>query len=56
MDKWLILQNFYNELTRTARGHVNAADGGAFFSLTIANATQLIKKMVSNQRWSDDRL
>ena len=30
--------------------------GGAFFSLTIKRATALIKKMVSNQGWSDDRL
>jgi hypothetical protein len=43
-------------LTPTAQGHVDAAAGGAFFSLTIANATQLIEKMVSNQGWSDDRL
>jgi hypothetical protein len=56
MDNWLILQNFYNGLTPTARGHVDVAAGGAFFSLTIANATKLIEKMVSNQGWSDDRL
>jgi hypothetical protein len=56
MDNWLILQNFYNGLTPTAWGHVNDAAGRAFFSLTIANATQLIEKMVSNQGWSDDRL
>jgi hypothetical protein len=53
MDNWLILQNFYNGLTTTAQGHVDAAAGGAFFSLTIANATQLMEKMVSNQGWSN---
>jgi hypothetical protein len=37
-------------------GHIDAAGGGAFFSLTIVEATELIKKMVSNQGWSDDRL
>jgi hypothetical protein len=35
---------------------VDAAAGGAFFSLTIERATSLIEKMVSNQGWSDDRL
>ena len=56
MDNWLILQNFYSGLTQTSRDHVDAAAGGAFFSLTIERATALIEKMVSNQGWSDDRL
>src|SRR6185437_9606986 len=56
MDNWLILQNFYNGLTQSSRDHVDAATGGAFFSLTIKRATSLIEKMVSNQGWSDDRL
>jgi hypothetical protein len=56
MDNWLILQNFYNGLTLIAQWHVDAAVGGDFFSLTIANATKLIDKMISNQGWSDDRL
>ena len=38
------------------RDYVDAAAGGAFFSLTIERATSLIEKMVSNQGWSDDRL
>ena len=38
------------------RSHLNAAAGGAFFLLSVAYANTLIKKMVSNQRWSDDRL
>ena len=56
MDNWLILQNFYNRLTQSFRDHVDAAAGGAFFSLTIERATTLIEKMVSNQGWSNDRL
>jgi hypothetical protein len=56
MDNWLILQSFYNGLTLTDRGHIDATAGGTFFSLTIAEATTLIKKMDSNQGWSDDRL
>ena len=56
MDNWFILQNFYIGLTQSSRDHVDAAAGGAFFSLTIERATTLIEKMVSNQGWSDDRL
>ena len=56
MDNWLILQNFYNGLTQSSRDHLDAAAGGAFFSLTIERATSLIEKIVSNQGWSNDRL
>ena len=56
MDNWLILLNFDNGLTQSSRDHVDAATGGAFFSLTIERATTLIEKMVSNQGWSNDRL
>ena len=56
MDNWLILQNFYNGLTQSSSDHVDPAAGGAFFSLTIERATTFIKKMVSNQGWSNDRL
>ena len=56
MHSWLILQNFYNGLTQSSRNHVDVAEGGAFFSLTIERATALIEMMVSNQGWSDDCL
>jgi rubrerythrin len=56
MDDWIILQNFYNRLTPTAYDHINAAAGGAFFSLTIDRAQALIAKMVSNQCWNEERL
>jgi hypothetical protein len=56
MDKSLLLPSFYNGLTLTARCHIDAAAGAAFFSITIIKETKLIKKMVSNQGWSDDRL
>ena len=32
-----------------SKGHVDAAAGGAFLSLTITNAMALIEKMVANQ-------
>ena len=35
---------------------LHAAAGGAFFSLSVADAKTLIEMMVSNQGWSDDRL
>ena len=35
---------------------MDAAAGGAFFSLTIERAISLTEKIVSNQGWSDDRL
>ena len=38
-----------------AKGHVDAAAGGAFLSLTIAQATALIEKMVANQSWGEGR-
>ena len=56
MEDRLILQNFYNRLTSTSRAHIDAAAGGAFFSLTVNGATALIEKMVSNQGWSEDKL
>jgi len=56
MENWFILQNFYNGLTSTSRAHIDAAAGGAFFSLIVNGAMALIEKMVSNQGWSEDRL
>ena len=35
--------------------HLNATAGGAFLSLTIENATTLIKKIVANQSWGEGR-
>ena len=38
-----------------SKGHVDAAAGGAFLSLTITNAIALIEKMVTNQSWGEER-
>jgi hypothetical protein len=35
MENWLVLQNFYNGLTPMSKGHLDAAAGGVFLSLTI---------------------
>ena len=56
MDKWLVLQSFYNGLTTTSRANIDAATRGAFLNLTIAKSKALVEKMVSNQGWSDERL
>ena len=50
-----MLQNFYEGLTAMSKGHVDAAAGGAFLSLTINEATALIEKMVANQSWGEGR-
>ena len=56
MENWFIIQTFYHGLKRAARVHLDAAAGGAFFSLSIENARALIEKMVSNQGWNEERL
>ena len=38
-----------------SKGHVDAATRGAFLSLTINGAKALIKKMVANQSWREER-
>jgi hypothetical protein len=50
MENWLMLQNFYEGLTPMSKGHVDDATRGAFLSLAIDGATDLIEKMVAN--WS----
>jgi len=56
MEDWLLIQNFYHGLVSLDRSHLDAASGGAFFSLSVVDTKTLIEKMVSNQGWSDDRL
>jgi len=41
MEDWLRLQNFYEGLMPMSKGHIDAAAGGAFLSLTINNAIAL---------------
>jgi hypothetical protein len=49
MGDWLFLQTFYNGLTPTTHGHIDAVAEGDLFSLTIDNAKALIEKIISNQ-------
>jgi len=54
MEKWLVIQNFYNGLTPMSKEHIDATAGGAFLSLTIDRATALMEKIVSNQAWGEE--
>ena len=38
-----------------SRGHLDAAAGGTFLSITIDGAMAFINKMVSNQSWGEER-
>ena len=50
------MQTFYHELTKSTRENMDATAGGAFLSLTIAQATTLMEKMVSSKGWNEERL
>jgi hypothetical protein len=56
MQGWFLIQTFYHGLKHTSREHLDAAAGGAFFSLQVPAAKELIEKMVANQDWDGDRL
>jgi hypothetical protein len=55
MEKWLLLQTFYHGPSTNTRKTMDAAAGGAFLSLTLPQATNLVEKMVSNQAWNEER-
>jgi hypothetical protein len=55
MQGWFLIQPSTG-LKRTARDHLDAAAGGAFFSLQVSAAKELIDKMVANQGWDGDHL
>ena len=50
------MQTFYHGLTNSTRETMDAAAGGAFLSLTIAQAIALVEKMVCNQGQNEERL
>jgi hypothetical protein len=56
MQGWFLTQTFYHGLKRMTREHLDVAAGGAFFSLQVPAAKELIMKMVANQGWDGDRL
>jgi hypothetical protein len=56
MHRWFLIQTFYHGLKCASREHLDAAAGGAFFSLQVLAAKELIEKMVANQGWDGDCL
>ena len=56
MEDWLLIQSFYHGLLMESRQHIDAAAGGAFFSLKVDQAKVLIEKMVDNKGWIDEHL
>jgi hypothetical protein len=56
MHGWFLIQTFYYGLKRTSREHLDPTARGAFFSLQVPTAKELIEKMVANQGWDGDRL
>jgi hypothetical protein len=56
MHGWFLIKTFYHGLKRTFCEHLDAASGGAFFSLQVPTAKELIEKMVANQGWEGDCL
>jgi uncharacterized coiled-coil protein SlyX len=56
MHGWFLIQTFYHGLKHTSCEHLDAVAGGAFFSLQVPAAKELIEKMVANQGWDGDRI
>ena len=56
MEDWLLIQNFYHRLSMESRQQLDAAARGAFFSLKVGPAKELIEKMVENQGWTYEHL
>ena len=56
IEEFLLIQGFYHGLTNMAHSHLDATTSGAFFSLNVKNARDLIENMVVNQGWNAERL
>jgi hypothetical protein len=56
MENWLLMQTFYHGLNTRTCETMDAAAGGAFLSLNLADATLLVEKMASNQSWNEERV
>jgi hypothetical protein len=52
MENWLLLQTFYHEISTNTHESMDATAGGAFLSLTLTQATNLLENMASNQAWN----
>jgi hypothetical protein len=54
MENWLLLQTYHGLSTNTSET-IDVPAGGAFLSLTLTQATNLVEKMASNQAWNEER-
>jgi hypothetical protein len=52
MEDWLLMQDLYHGLIQKAHEQLDATTRGAFMSLTLGKAETLMKKIASNQGWS----
>ena len=56
LEKWLIVQTFYNGLSYTTKMIVNAAAGGALMNKNYTEAYALIEDMIqSHYQWTNER-
>jgi hypothetical protein len=49
MELWLLMQSFYNGLSKKSREQLDATVGGSFMSLTAGKSKILLKKIAENQ-------
>jgi hypothetical protein len=49
-----LIQGFSYGLTNVTRSYLDAAARGAFTSLNVTQAKNLIEKMVTNQGWNEE--
>jgi hypothetical protein len=54
MENRLLLQTFYHGFSTNTCEMMDVAAGGAFLSLTLTQATNLVEKMASNQAWNEE--
>jgi len=56
LQRWMIIQTFYNGVTQAVKSTVDAAAGGTLISKTDNDAYTLINKMtLNNFQWSSER-
>jgi hypothetical protein len=56
MHGWFLIQTFNHGVKRASHEQLHAATGGAFFSLQVPAAKELIEEMMANQGWDGDHL
>jgi len=55
LQKWMVVQTFYNRVTQPVRSMIDAAAGGTLMSKTEEEAYNLIEEMaLNNYQWSNE--